>query len=125
MTTKTATAEKPPKTDEKKSGTPSPAELPLKGSLINGQVDRLDGKGVLKSPPDPLCFERAKHHAKNLDELEDVKKRVQYSAGELIDAFGKSHKQRYVRIPGKHATYVFTMKNLGVKLGIEKQDKVK
>ncbi len=112
------------KNDKKKDGdTKLEGELGLKGDAA-GSIDRLDGKGVLKGPPDPLVFERGKIHVKNLDELEDAKNRATTSAGELEGALKKTTKAQYVRIPGKHATYVFTVKHESSKLKVEKKDKV-
>lgn len=119
----TATATKDKKETKKKPGHAGKDDLPLKGNLAQGEQKTIDGEGFVKSPPDPLVFERAKLHADDLDKVADAQKAAQRSAGELISAFAKSHKARYVRIPGKHATYVFTMKTL-TKLVKEKQDKV-
>ena len=119
----TATATKTKKNTKGAAG--ETGDLGLKGDLTQGTQESIDGKSIIKSPPDPLVYERAKNHQKNLDELEDARRRAGTSATELVDAFSKSHKQRFVRIPGKHATYVFTMKTLSAKLAVEKQDKVK
>lgn len=112
------------KSEKNKGAAANPGDLPLKGSLIAGTVTGFNGD-VLKAPPDPLVYERAKNHVKNLDELEDAKRRTSTTGTELVGAFSKSHKSRYVRIPGKHATYVFTMKTVASKLAVEKLDKTK
>lgn len=96
-------------------------DLPLRGNLATGEIERLDGKGLLKSAPDPAVLKIAQAHAKNLDALEDARRACNYTQKALAAAFSKSSKAPFVKVAGRFANYSWRLKDLGEQLVLVKE----
>ena len=91
---------------------PETKELPGISNGKGGTQKSIDGKTVIKSPPDPLVLERAKEFIDAKEKIEDCKDRANEAGQNLLVAFQKSKKQRFVRVVTDRRAYNISAREL-------------